>query len=200
MNCPRCKHGARRLDDGYICGSCYAGFLEKGTSASGEKLVVSAERPACFVARRRVDLGVPDLLRFAVLIAIGGLTLRVASEARWLGIFFLTAVVLPVPAAIIDRFSRVILTAADDGLTIQETIVRRHPVRIARETIDGFWVRCERDGDRLTGRYQLMIDQDGVRSLLLIGRVKRMKPLVRLSDDLAACVGVPSDTRGDDFA
>ncbi len=55
MNCPRCKHGSTRLDEGFCCGNCFATFLADGATASAEPLVREVTA-GCFEVRRRVGV------------------------------------------------------------------------------------------------------------------------------------------------
>jgi hypothetical protein len=99
------------------------------------------------------------------------------------------------------QLGRVKLAVDEAGLSVTETFAPGFGrVRVDRNRINGLWVRVGWDKNGPTGYYDLMIDQDGTKSVRLIGTVAKLQPLIFLCEDLAVQLGVPSDTRTNDFA
>jgi hypothetical protein len=190
-----------KFEDGFLCRNCFAGFVEEGSPVQGPPLVVAGGQPGTYVVRHRVRPSIRAILNIGLFFALAWILWRTMKPTYWPSVLSLVMVLMWCRYFALYQFGRVIVTADGAGLTLTETLrLRRSPGRLERDKIDGLWVRCERDGDGFTGYYDLMVDQNGTRSLVLIGHVARLRPLVSLAEGVAACLHVPSDTRGSDFA
>jgi hypothetical protein len=196
VNCPRCHHGAVKIDDGFLCTGCRAVFVEVYRRVEPEPLV-AAEGEA-FTVIERIGPNIRSCAMLVILILFGALAwLKQTQQTAWLCWTASALGVAVVLAMFRERFARVVVQIAGGVLCI-----RRHPSfagwskRVSTSSIDGFWVRAVVDEEGVPyGAYRLMIDQRALKARSLLS-LTRLEPAIFLAESLAALLGLHPDTRG----
>jgi hypothetical protein len=205
MNCPRCTHLSSPNDQAYYCRNCGASFLKEGADATAEPLVRDDSATGNYEIRRRVGTKPGVWIGLALSFGFGVLVVRRMASSEWrpswgFNVILLGSMFLLLRSILRDRFGRVCIEVNESGLTVLDGLpLKAKPTHVARERIDGFWVRGSFDEYGPTGCYALMIDEHPTKSYLLIAGFAELGPLVVLAEKLAAHLRVPSNTRGSDF-
>jgi hypothetical protein len=196
VNCPRCHHGAIRIDDGFLCTGCRAAFVEVYRRVEPQPLVAS--QGDAFSVIERIGPNIRSCAMLVILTAFAVVAwLNQTPQTAWL---FWTVSALTVAVALAmfrERFARVVVRVAGGTLC-----VRREPGfagwsrRVSTSSIAGFWVRAVVDEEGIPyGAFRLMIDQRAHRARPLLS-LTRLEPAIFLAESLAALLALRHDTRG----